>query len=120
MSNIRAILDQAMEIDGAVGVALADSESGMCLGTAGGREGFDLEVAAAGNSEVIRAKHKVMQALGLTDQIEDILISLGTEYHLMFPRTGTSLFLYMSFDRKKANLAMARHTLKAFEETFDI
>ena len=111
MSNIREILNEAMEIDGAIGAALADFESGMRLGTAGGREGFDLEVAAAGNSEVIRSKHKVMQALGLTDQIEDILISLGKEYHLMFPQPGGSLFLYMSFDRKNANLALARHKL---------
>ena len=120
VSNIREILDQAMEIDGAVGVALADYESGMCLGTAGGREGFDLEVAAAGNSEVIRSKHKVMSALGLTDEIQDILISLGREYHLMFPRQGTSLFLYMSFDRKTANLALARHKLASLAAQLNV
>lgn len=120
VSNIRAILDQAMEIDGAIGVALADYESGMCLGTAGGREGFDLEVAAAGNSEVIRSKHKVMSALGLTDEIQDILISLGREYHIMFPRQGTSLFLYMSFDRKTANLALARHKLASLSSQLNV
>ena len=120
MSNLKDILVAAMEIDGAVGVALADYDSGMCLGTAGGREGFDLEVAAAGNSEVIRSKRKVMQSLGLDDRIEDILISLGKEYHLLFPQKGTSLFLYMSLDRKKSNLALARHKLGALAQDLQV
>ncbi len=109
-----------MEIDGAIGVALVDYESGMCLGTSGGRAGFDLEVAAAGNSEVIRAKLKVMQSLGLEDGIEDILISLGKEYHLMFPQPGTTLFLYTAFDRKSANLALARHKLASICKTLQV
>lgn len=112
MSNIQEVLDQCMEIDGAIGVALADYESGMCLGTAGGRANFDLEVAAAGNSEVIRSKLKVMESLGLEDAIEDVLISLGREYHMLFPRTESSLFIYMAFDRKRANLALGRHKLR--------
>ena len=38
MANINKILEEAMKIDGAIGVALADWESGLCLGTAGGGE----------------------------------------------------------------------------------
>ena len=120
LSNVTEVLAKSMEIDGAIGAALADYESGMCLGTAGGRAGFDLEVAAAGNSEVIRSKMKVMSALGLEDQIEDILISLGKEYHLIFPQSGSSLFLYMAFDRKNANLAMARHKLGSLAKNLEV
>ena len=116
MSNIRDILNKTLEIDGAIGCSLADYESGMCLDTAGGRAGFDLEVAAAGNSEVIRSKMKVMGTLGLDDEIQDILISLGKEYHLLFPRNGSTLFIYMALDRKTANLALARHKLKELTE----
>ena len=120
MSNIKAVLDAAMEIDGSIGVALADYDSGMCLGTAGGRQGFDLEVAAAGNSEVIRSKMKVMASLGLDDNIQDILITLGREYHLIFPRPDSSLFVYMALSRQSANLALARHKLTELTKNLSV
>lgn len=111
MAGIQESLDAIMTLDGAIGAALADYSSGMCLGTAGGSKSFDLEVAAAGNSEVVRAKHRVMEQLGLTDDIEDILISLGKEYHLIFPLPNAELFIYAALRRDQANLALTRHKM---------
>jgi hypothetical protein len=53
--NIEATLKEAMAIDGALGASLVDWESGMSLGAAGGGKYLDLDVAAAGNTAVIRA-----------------------------------------------------------------
>ncbi|MGQ0863486.1 roadblock/LC7 domain-containing protein [Acinetobacter baumannii] len=69
-------LDSLTEIDGFIASALVDSESGLSLATQGGGD-IDLELAAAGNTEVIRAKRNVANALKLNDNIEDILITLG-------------------------------------------
>jgi hypothetical protein len=117
--NIDTALKEAMSIAGAVGVALVDYESGMSLGTLGGGEWLNLEVAAAGNTEVVRAKLRVMSSLALNDGIEDILITLHRQYHLirlMEPGKGSpTLFLYLVLDREKANLALARHYLKRIE-----
>ncbi|HTI24806.1 MAG TPA: hypothetical protein VL652_27670 [Kutzneria sp.] len=118
--NIDTALKEAMAIPGALGAALVDYESGMSLGTVGGGDWLDLEVAAAGNTEVVRSKLRVMSALKLNDNIEDILITLSRQYHLIrlltsAKRGGSTLFLYLVLDRERANLALARHNLRAIE-----
>ena len=118
MSNVELTLKEAMEIDGALAVALVDYGSGMSLGSLGGGGTLDLDVAAAGNTEVIRAKLRTMHALSLEDQIEDILITLGGQYHLirlLQSKSGQGLFLYLVLDKNKANLAMARRRLSILE-----
>ena len=77
-AKVKAALDEAMMIEGALGVCLVDYQSGMTLGTAGGG-GINLEMAAAGTTEVMRSKLRVLGALGLDDRIEDVLITLGTQ-----------------------------------------
>ncbi|HET9622682.1 MAG TPA: hypothetical protein VFP84_15020 [Kofleriaceae bacterium] len=105
-----------MEIDGCVGCCIVDSNSGMMLGAAGGGS-MNLEVAAAGNTEVVRSKRKTMKALNLTDQIEDMLITLGKQYHLIRPLSiNDALFIYLVLDKQRSNLAMARFQLSAIEK----
>jgi hypothetical protein len=122
--NIEAALKEAMDIDGALGASLVDWESGMSLGAVGGGKYLDLDVAAAGNTEVIRAKMRTMESLRLDDHIEDILITLSKQYHLIrllkSSRSDQGLFLYLVLDRGKANLALARHSLKKIEGDISI
>lgn len=84
MLTVETSLKEAMtSIEGSVAVALVDYTSGMALGSLGGGKDLDLTVAAAANTDVIRAKVRTMEMLGLKDDIEDVLITLGSQYHLM-------------------------------------
>jgi hypothetical protein len=114
MATVNDALNVLLKVDGAMCAALVDYGSGMLLGQAGG--GLDLELAAAGNTEVVRAKMKVMQSLNLGDTIEDILITLGKQYHIIRPiRAKNGLFLYFVLDRAKSNLALARRACQDAE-----
>ena len=115
-AKVKAALDEAMAIDGALGVCLVDFQSGMTLGTAGG-DGMDLEMAAAGTTEVVRSKLRVMGALGLKDRIEDLLITLDSQFHLVrMIRDTDSLFLYLALSKGPANLGMAKFQLSSAEQ----
>ncbi|MCM2417095.1 MULTISPECIES: hypothetical protein [unclassified Streptomyces] len=124
MTNIETSLKEATtSIEGTLGVALVDYTSGMALGTIGGGKDLDLTVAAAGNTDVVRAKVRTMEMLGLKDDIEDILITLGSQYHLIRLIKGrgkNGLFLYLALDKGRANLAMARHQLRKIEADLEV
>lgn len=115
MSQLDSSIQELLAIDGATGAAVVDISSGMAL-AAGGNPGFDLNVAAAGNSNVVRAKLRTMEELGFKGQIEDIMITLGSQYHLinvLNTEATSGLFVYLVLDRRSSNLALARHKLTA-------
>lgn len=117
MANIENALADLLSLEGATAAALVDYSSGMLLGSVG-TTNLDLELAAAGNTEVMRAKIKTMQMLKLDDSIEDMLITLSKQYHLIRPlNKDRQLFIYYVLDRAKANLALARRKLQSCEET---
>jgi hypothetical protein len=124
MANVEISLKEIMtSVEGALGAAVVDYTSGMALGTMGGGKDLDLAVAAAGNTDVIRAKVRTMEHLGLKGEIEDILITLGGQYHLIRlvkGRSGSGLFIYLVLDRDRSNLAMARHQLKRIETELEV
>ena len=107
------------KIDGFVVAALVNSDTGRLMAAVG--SSINLEIAAAGNSEVIRSKRRVAAALKLNDEIEDILITFAKQYHIIRPLLKFQrLFLYVVVDRARANLALVRLELKAYEQTLQL
>jgi predicted regulator of Ras-like GTPase activity (Roadblock/LC7/MglB family) len=107
MASINETLDTLLAVDGAMAAAIVDSSSGMLLGGAG--TGLALDVAAAGNTEVVRAKLATMKALALDDTIDDILITLTSQYHIIRPlASNPEVFIYFVLSKAKSNLALAR------------
>lgn len=74
---------------------------------------MDLELGAAGNTEVVKAKLRTMQNLRLDDYIEDILITLGKQYHIIRSLDKVpDLFLYCVLDKSQAILALVRRKMQ--------
>lgn len=124
MSTYKEKLKECIGIEGAIAVALFDLDSGMPIATEqASSASLDLEVAAAGNTNVLRAKYATMKELGIDEAIEDVLITLESQIHMIRPATsesGKGLIIYLALDKSKANLAMARRKLRQIEEGLEV
>lgn len=112
MANEKVLLDAIAKIEGDVSGVIAcaavDLESGMTLAAKSNRADFDLTVASAYNSELVKQKLKIMRALNLKTNLEDMLLTLGDQFHLIKFLPGGSSFLYLAADRSTTNLAILR------------
>lgn len=106
--SLESVLAKLMSFDGAIGVALVDSESGLILSEAGTASNFGL--SAAGASVILRARLATNKALGLTERIDDVLISLSNQVQIIHPLAhNPKFFVYMIGDKTATGLAMARY-----------
>lgn len=117
---MRIDLGPLRQLTGFVGAAVIDSETGLVLGqlTADGR---DLEIAAAGVTDVVRTARQLGLSLAPNDDLEDVFVSCGDQFHLA--RTigeNPAILLYLWLDRRGANFGLARLTLKQVEEAIQL
>jgi hypothetical protein len=115
-ADVETALHRVMTLQGALGACLVDITTGAMVGSLGD-ERFDLGLAATVNTQVVLAKRQAIDALGLDDEIQDILIRLGKQFHLIRPlATHPDFFFYLVLRADRANLAMARHRLAEVEQ----
>jgi hypothetical protein len=115
--SLEAVLEKLLSFDGAMCVAVVDSETGMILGKAG--SGVDIDLAASGASVILRARLASIKALGGEEKIDDVLISLSSQVQIIHPLPrNPTIFTYLIGDKAKSSLAMAR--FKAAEADLQI
>ncbi|MBX3156430.1 MAG: hypothetical protein KF773_10560 [Deltaproteobacteria bacterium] len=100
----------AGEMPGFMAASLVDTESGMTLGLKSVRPDFDLAAASAYNSEMVKQKLKIMKALNLRTNLEDMLLTLGDQIHVI-KLISPAVFVYLAVDRSQCNLAIVRNVL---------
>jgi predicted regulator of Ras-like GTPase activity (Roadblock/LC7/MglB family) len=98
------------DASGFIAASLVDLDSGMTLAVRSVRSDFDLTAASAYNSELVKQKLKIMRTLGLTGSIEDMMITLNEQIHVI-KLVGPSTFLYLAVDKKQSNLAIVRNAV---------
>jgi predicted regulator of Ras-like GTPase activity (Roadblock/LC7/MglB family) len=97
----------SVDTNGFIAASLVDLDSGMTLAIKASRTEFDLTAASAYNSELVKQKLKIMRTLGLSGTIEDMLITLTDQIHLV-KLVGPNTFLYLAVDKKQSNIALVR------------
>jgi predicted regulator of Ras-like GTPase activity (Roadblock/LC7/MglB family) len=119
MSNVTESLDSLVELPGARSAALVDSSTGMVLGHAGSDS--NLEITAAANTEVVRAQLKSLGTLGSSDAIDDIIITMSTQYDIIRPLAANpSIFLFLAMDKNKSNMALARYKVAECDQQLEL
>jgi hypothetical protein len=115
MANEKALMDIFAKIEadvsGVIATAVVDLESGMTLAAKSNRPDFDLAVASAYNSELVKQKMKIMRALNLKSNLEDMLLTLTDQFHLIKFLPGGTSFLYLAAERSGTNLAILRNSV---------
>ena len=114
MANVRTCLEEVMKLEGVSGAVLVDLKNGKMLGIVGDTPNLDIEAAA--NADLIKAKFRVISSLDTRETVEDILITLGQRYQLLRCIGGAQgLMLYLNLHRRQADLNEARERLSQIE-----
>ncbi len=98
------------DIPGFIARSLVDLDTGMTLAVHSARPEFDLAAASAFNSEMVKQKLKTIKALKLSSTLDDMLLSLSDQIHLI-KMVGTSAFVYLASERAGSNLAIIRNAV---------
>ena len=101
---------------GFIGVSVTEVKTGMSFASLSVNPNFDPELASAYNLEVVKAKLSAIKALGLASKLDDILITLSDQLHIIDLSDNGEYFVYLAVDSSKVNLGMARATLKKYSK----
>ena len=108
--------DLKKNVPGFIAVAVAEIKSGISYYTETVVPSFDPELASAFNLEVVKAKLNAINALGLSDSIDDIMINLKTQIHIIDISENNEYFIYLAVDSTKANLGMTKALLNKYKK----
>lgn len=103
-------------IPGYIAVAVTEIKSGISYFSDSSLDGFDPELASAFNLEVVKAKLNAISALGLSQSIDDIMITLTNQIHIIDISENNEYFIYLAVDSNKANLGMTKALLNKYKK----
>jgi hypothetical protein len=108
------ILDSLPEL---VAGAVVYVDSGHALATYTSTREFNPNKVLGFNAEVVKQTYSLLQAMALADeQIEDILITLRNQLHLLRLLPDGERMLYVVVDCRDTNLALARAVMQTSVE----
>jgi predicted regulator of Ras-like GTPase activity (Roadblock/LC7/MglB family) len=118
-ARAREALAEMLSIEGLLGCAVVDGTTGLVLARESREDQpADLDLSAAASAQVLRSHRMAARSMGLTDQIDEVMVSAGPRQQVL--RTVSrhpDLFLMALLDKQRANLALARYKLMEVEKS---
>lgn len=111
--------DLKNNVSGFIAVAVTEIKTGMSYKSLSVSPSFDPELASAYNLEVVKSKMTAIKALGLEEDIVDIMISLTNQIHIISISSNGEYFIYLAVDNAQANLGMTRAILKKYSKEIE-
>ncbi|MEQ8714891.1 MAG: hypothetical protein RIC80_17860 [Cyclobacteriaceae bacterium] len=100
------------EIGGLKAISVVEVESGLSHGSLIVDNKFDLDAASAYNAEVVKAKIKAKNAMGMSkEKIDIIIIELSSQIHIIQPTGNEKFIVYMAADKSGSNLGLTRRVM---------
>jgi hypothetical protein len=122
---VHEALVRLRRVAGLVSACLVEPDSGHVLDTVLGDAAAPgvaadraVGILAAGASDVVQVIRLMTASLGDTDDVEDVIVTLGRHHHIVrtLPDAGVDgLFVAMTLDREHTNLALARRQMRALD-----
>lgn len=113
------VLADTAAVEGLLGCAVVHAASGLALArrTLDDAPAFDVELASAAATQLLRAQRLVAANLGLAAPLEDLVACAGSRlFVLRTVARHPELFVFALFDQQRTNLALARHRLAELEK----
>ena len=120
MTNVldKFVQDIRTNVPGFIAVSVTEVKSGVSYVAASADPNLDPNLASAYNLEVVKAKMSALRILGLEDKekIEDILITLTSQIHVIDLAPNGNYFVFLVVDSSKANLGITRSLLARYKK----
>ena len=120
MTNVldKFVQDIRTNVPGFIAVSVTEVKSGVSYVAASADPNLDPNLASAYNLEVVKAKMSALRILGLEDKekIEDILITLTDQIHVIDVAPSGNYFVYLVVDSSRANLGITRSLLARYKK----
>lgn len=99
------------EIDGFVGAAFIDAETGHSLAVHCVLPEYPLSSVSAHSSELVKQKRRALKAAGGADDLEEILATTRERFHL-YKLVGADILLHVTAAREETTLALLKSTVQ--------
>jgi predicted regulator of Ras-like GTPase activity (Roadblock/LC7/MglB family) len=110
MADYDSILEAVeRDLTGFIGASVVDLDTGMSRASRSAVADFDLD--SAHNSQMVKSKFTTMQAPACDSTLEDMLLTLSDQLHLIKVLDNGKTFIYVAATKATTNLALLRRTV---------